>query len=130
MLKKEIERFKRKLMAERRAVLESVNRTTDEILADVDDTTQDPGDLASVSHDRSVLYSLRESAAVRLKAIDEMLSRLESDHYGECERCGSPIETARLNAIPWATRCRPCQEIADMNEVLSDRQHDDSRHVA
>ena len=43
-------------------------------------------------------------------AITRALSRLDSGSYGRCEACGERIATARLQALPFATRCRACQE--------------------
>jgi RNA polymerase-binding protein DksA len=132
MRKIHLDSIKRRLLAERKYVEETLQRNT-EILAEVDDSTRDAGDLSTASHDRGLLYSLNESAASRFKAIDEALSRLEADDYGECRRCGAPISPGRLEAIPWAANCRSCQEIADAqgpapvrpeNIALSERRHD------
>jgi DnaK suppressor protein len=30
--------------------------------------------------------------------------------FGECERCGDDISSARLRAIPWTRHCLGCQE--------------------
>lgn len=38
------------------------------------------------------------------------LDRLEEGTYGQCETCERGISTARLKAVPWATRCRSCEE--------------------
>jgi DnaK suppressor protein len=38
------------------------------------------------------------------------LDRLEEGSYGRCETCEGGISTARLKAVPWATRCRSCEE--------------------
>ena len=114
MTRKRLEEMKQKLIAERERVLESYQRTTQHTLAELDDTTQDAGDLASTSHDRAVLYRLQESDAKRLKQIEDVLSRMEEDGYGICEECGDEVSDARLEAIPWATLCLNCQEEADL----------------
>jgi DnaK suppressor protein len=117
MLNKQLEEIKRKLMAERKCVMESLHRTTEYVLSEFDDTTRDSGDLASASHDKGLLYRLQESETKRLRAIDQVLSRIEADDYGTCERCSEAIGQARLEALPWATKCRPCQEEADLQNV-------------
>lgn len=43
--------------------------------------------------------------------IEEALRLFDQGRYGICERCGDPIETGRLLAIPWATRCIECDEL-------------------
>ena len=119
MRKKDLEDIKRKLLAERERVVESLRRNTLHTLAEIDDTTRDAGDLASASHDRSVLYQLQESDTKRLKVINEVLSRIDRDSYGICEQCGDEIGKARLEAVPWATSCLTCQEHADLMESPS-----------
>lgn len=40
--------------------------------------------------------------------IKNSLIRMGSGTYGKCERCGKPIEAARLKAMPTATLCLLC----------------------
>jgi len=118
MTQRRVEEIKGKLIAEREHVSESLRRSTQYALSEIDDTTRDAADLASASHDRAVLYRLQESDTKRLRIIDEVLSRIDRDIYGICEQCGQEIGTARLEAIPWATSCLMCQEQIDLKEPL------------
>lgn len=43
---------------------------------------------------------------VRLGAIDAALERIDTNTYGVCEKCNSPIEADRLEANPAATTCK------------------------
>jgi RNA polymerase-binding transcription factor DksA len=43
-------------------------------------------------------------------AVRDALAKLESGTYGNCEACHRPIPPARLEAVPYARRCRSCQE--------------------
>lgn len=45
-----------------------------------------------------------------LRQIDAALARLHAGRYGLCSVCSEPIPLARLRALPFATRCVPCQE--------------------
>ncbi|MES2315478.1 MAG: TraR/DksA C4-type zinc finger protein [Patescibacteria group bacterium] len=45
-----------------------------------------------------------------LLVIDAALGRLEQDLYGRCSECGQDIEMKRLNALPFAIRCKMCEE--------------------
>jgi DnaK suppressor protein len=45
-----------------------------------------------------------------IEEIQAALARLDAGTYGECERCGEPINPARLDVLPTARRCVPCQE--------------------
>ena len=119
MTKTELQDFKKKLLAERERVVESLQRNTQHALADLGDSTKDPVDRASASHDRDVLYLLQDSGARRLRMIDEVLSRMDGDEYGYCEQCEQSIGKPRLEAIPWATTCVRCQEAVDLRRSLS-----------
>lgn len=70
----------------------------------------DPGDqsFANLSVDlgnAAVTRDLHE-----LRAIDLARKRMDSGTYGECVSCGYPIPFERLQAMPTAERCAPCQE--------------------
>lgn len=48
-------------------------------------------------------------AAVEIEAA---LRRLEAGTYGLCERCSRSVGRARLEALPHARLCAPCQDVA------------------
>ncbi len=41
------------------------------------------------------------------------IDKLSAGTYGYCEDCGKRIARARLEALPWASRCLECQERRD-----------------
>ena len=45
-----------------------------------------------------------------LRQIDDALTRLHTGRYGICAGCEKPIPLARVEALPFATRCIGCQE--------------------
>lgn len=53
--------------------------------------------------------ALLESLDQTVRQIDAALLRLGSGAYGRCDVCGGPIPVDRLRAVPFATRCVPCQ---------------------
>ncbi|MGE3507616.1 MAG: TraR/DksA family transcriptional regulator [Vicinamibacterales bacterium] len=44
------------------------------------------------------------------KGIMQALRQLEQGTYGVCTVCGADISVRRLLAVPFATRCRACEE--------------------
>lgn len=42
-------------------------------------------------------------------SISRALRKIDDGTYGGCERCGRPIPYARLEAVPYASRCVDCQ---------------------
>jgi DnaK suppressor protein len=57
--------------------------------------------------------AMRERASLHLAAVDAALARLDDGSYGICVRCGRPIATERMEALPWAAHCIECQTIVD-----------------
>jgi DnaK suppressor protein len=51
--------------------------------------------------DLSVSHNLRDL----MDRIDKALVKMEQGTYGLCDRCGRPIEKARLKALPYANLC-------------------------
>ena len=56
-----------------------------------------------------------ELALVQMKSetlnkITDALSRLEQGNYGDCFDCGDEIAEKRLRALPFAVRCKRCEE--------------------
>jgi RNA polymerase-binding transcription factor DksA len=49
----------------------------------------------------------------RLAEIERALVRLADGSYGNCETCSQAIPPRRLEALPFATLCVPCQSAAD-----------------
>jgi DnaK suppressor protein len=53
--------------------------------------------------------ALLESLDQTVRQIDAALGRLHTGEYGRCAGCSGAIPLARLQAVPFATRCVPCQ---------------------
>lgn len=49
-----------------------------------------------------------EAAAV-LGGVADVLARMQGEGQDWCDDCGVDIPQQRRAAVPWATRCAPCQ---------------------
>jgi len=107
---KTIKDTRRRLSAEYENLIKSINRNRTAAEEIQLENTEDEGDLATISHNRDVLYNLHEGGFAHLRFIQEALKALDRGQYGECVRCGKDINEKRLMAIPWATLCIQCQE--------------------
>lgn len=67
-------------------------------------------DQAQVSHDEFISLRLNNLDYGQLRLVEEALDRLQSGDYGFCLACEAPIPPKRLDALPWARYCVPCQE--------------------
>jgi DnaK suppressor protein len=59
-------------------------------------------------------FALIQMKAETLNKIDEALRRLEEATYGYCFECGEEISERRLRALPFAVRCKDCEEQREM----------------
>lgn len=64
---------------------------------------------ASQVFDQNRAQALHERAARQLRQVEAALARVDAGSYGRCQRCGQPIDTARLEALPWAACDLDCQ---------------------
>jgi DnaK suppressor protein len=61
---------------------------------------------------QSVQRALHMAATTALAEIDAALDRMERGVYGQCVTCARPIPEDRLDVLPMAPHCMPC----DYNE--------------
>ncbi len=56
-------------------------------------------------------FALLQMKTETLAKITAALDRLEEGTYGYCYECGEEIAGRRLRALPFAERCRECEEV-------------------
>jgi DnaK suppressor protein len=67
-------------------------------------------------------FALVQMKSETLNKINDALVRLEQGNYGNCFDCGEEIAEKRLRALPFAVRCKDCEEareIAEQRERLT-----------
>ena len=70
----------------------------------------DEGEACEVDVQAEIGFALLQITAETLSAVDSALGRLEEGTYGRCLECGDEIHEGRLRALPFAVRCRDCEE--------------------
>ena len=55
-------------------------------------------------------FALVQMKSETLNKITDALARLEQGDYGYCFDCGEEIAEKRLRALPFAVRCKDCEE--------------------
>lgn len=58
-------------------------------------------------------FALVQMQSLTMEKIAAALARLEEGEYGTCRDCAQEIAEKRLRALPFATRCKDCQESAE-----------------
>jgi DnaK suppressor protein len=83
----------------------------------------DQGDISELDTQDEIEFALLQMKADTLNRIDAALRRLDEGAYGNCFECGDEIAEGRLRALPFAVRCKDCEEALE-----TAAEHD--RHVA
>jgi DnaK suppressor protein len=118
----------RERYAELKQILEDRRR---EILSQVQEKMRDVRALGASGEGQGVLDAAEASEAdiqddielalIQLKSetlhkIEEALARLDEKTYGYCFECGDEISERRLRALPFAVRCKDCEEAREIAE--------------
>jgi RNA polymerase-binding transcription factor DksA len=70
-----------------------------------------------------VAAALRTAAELVLAEIDAALQRIELGSYGVCQRCNEAIPRDRLEVLPMASLCMPCQAAKAMHKEVQKGMH-------
>jgi DnaK suppressor protein len=74
----------------------------------------DEAESSEVGIQDAIGFALIQMKAETLKKIDAALRGIEKGVYGDCFECGDEIPEARLRALPFAVRCKDCEEAREM----------------
>ncbi|HQX82281.1 MAG TPA: TraR/DksA C4-type zinc finger protein [Vicinamibacterales bacterium] len=61
-------------------------------------------------------FALIQMKSETLNRIEEALVRLDEGTFGNCFECGDEIAERRLRALPFAVRCKDCEEARELAE--------------
>ena len=75
--------------------------------------TKDVEDRATEREDDEAMEHLGNAGLGEMRQIEAALHRIDEGIYGICVNCGENILPARLNAVPFAARCRTCAREQD-----------------
>ena len=107
--KRELDRFKKMLLAQREEILGNARRAlSGDIHVDPDDFP-DEMDTASSEVNLQFTGRLREREQGLLSKIEAALEKIERGEYGSCVNCGEEIGLRRLKARPVAELCIDCK---------------------
>ena len=99
-----------RLLSRRDELLQRVNRVASDMRRDTEPLSADAPDQAIQRENDDVLLSIGAAAKVELAQLDAALQRLADGRYGICQSCGEEISAARLESIPYASRCTRCAD--------------------
>ncbi|HKR00093.1 MAG TPA: TraR/DksA family transcriptional regulator [Pyrinomonadaceae bacterium] len=116
-----IEHFRKMLLEELRRRTENVRGDQSAALETVDDGVKDSLDMSLQDVNQELMLRLGERESQAVADIDQALMRMDEGTYGECTRCGKPIDERRLEAMPTARYDAACQA-----EIEASRGTDDN----
>jgi DnaK suppressor protein len=77
----------------------------------------DPGDTVDVEPEDDLPFALIQMKTEMLEKVTDAVRRCDQGAYGNCLDCGDVIASSRLRAMPFAVRCRECEQTRE------DEQH-------
>jgi len=89
--------------------LQELTERVEEMESELDQPSNpDAEDRATERESDEVLEGLGNAGLSEIRMIEAALDRIQEGTFGMCVACGEEISEARLNAVPYAARCRNC----------------------
>lgn len=117
MSARQMEYFRRKLLAWKADLVDETERTIEE-LQNAARSIPDVADRASEETDRALELRTRDRQRKLISKIDAALRRIDEGEYGYCEMTGEQISLKRLDARPIATMTVEAQERHERREKV------------
>lgn len=70
---------------------------------------EDFADAGTATFERERDLSIRNNIRDLIDQMNRAIERIDEGTYGTCERCGQPIDAARLRELPHASLCLDCK---------------------
>lgn len=110
-LKQMLEERRREIQAEVQGKMRGVRAESGKVNEVLDAVESSEADIQE-----DIEFALIQMKAETRNKIDDALVRLEDGDYGYCYECGEEIAEKRLRALPFAVRCKDCEEAKEIAE--------------
>jgi DnaK suppressor protein len=104
-IRRQLEQRKRELTAEMQGMRREARQT-----GRADYRGADEQDAAVADQRSDIDLAVMQMKAETVARIDTALRRLDQGTHGNCVECGEKISLERLAALPFALRCRNCEQ--------------------
>src|SRR3990170_4022575 len=118
--KKELDDLRERLLAEQTELQEQLTTIEEQTFAasqsDLSGEVsfdEESADAGTFTFERERDLSLGNNLRDLLDKVRSALRRLDAGTYGTCERCGRPIDKARLRALPYSVLCIDCKKLEE-----------------
>lgn len=102
--------IRKKLLEMREDLIRTVRNQK---VAEAEGDQGDAADQASLSTEKELLFELSDNERATLDQVEASLRKIDKGSYGVCESCQKPIAKMRLDALPFARYCMPCQSSSE-----------------
>jgi len=125
MRTREKERYKKLLLAKRKALLEDmghqmnsqVSTTIRESTGDISSYSYHMADQGTDAMEREKAFMFASRSGRLIYHIDEALRRIDDGTYGKCLSCGKQISKDRLDSVPHARMCIECKSAEEESKT-------------
>lgn len=122
MSKRNLETFKKKLLAMRSVLVEDAQHMehdnhSDEGATHHGMTFNHLAEAGTDAFDFDFAMEQLQKAEQSVYRIDEAIKRIDAGTYGICDNCSKKIPKGRLEALPYVNTCVKCQEMIEKGEL-------------
>ena len=113
--------IRRLLVEHRRELLNEIQTRVRDIREDRSSTNHyaaQPGETLDAEPEDDLVFALIQMKGEMLERVNAAVRQLDNGTYGHCADCGEPIASSRLRAMPFAVRCRDCEEAREHDHCL------------
>ena len=107
-----IDELRKELVAQRDKLLQKYGHLK-KTIREVGDDVTDAEEQSVNEYSRNLCGSLMDHDRAVLIQIKTAFARIADGTYGTCVACKETISDARLTALPYAERCRDCQDLTE-----------------
>ena len=104
------EKIQRQLLEHKAALLKRIEEVTNDVRHKDRPLDPDFAEQAVERENEEVMDAIGHASRREVAAIDHALAQIKSGDYGVCVGCGKQIPEARLEVLPYSTRCVDCAE--------------------
>jgi len=115
--KKELQNYKKKLLAKKEELLTELQRldkaslheTAQEGSGNLSGYVTHIADVATDSYEQEKNLNFMDNVESTLSEVEKAMEKIGRKNFGKCEKCGEDILSKRLKAEPFASLCMECK---------------------
>lgn len=106
----QLEQFRERLLTAKSSIEEALRQSAGERPVERSGSTIGRLSRMDAMQVQAMAQMGRRQLEIRLKRIEAALAAMDAGKYGICRECKEPVSLNRLEALPEAPFCVPCQE--------------------